>query len=68
MNELNRQVKRAQIRLNFYKLIYTLAWCCFATLLIAAMAVAIPKVWAIGVEGAVWFWSWVGGALAVGGR
>lgn len=66
MNELNRQVKRAQLRLNLFKLIYTLAWCCFATLLVAAVAVAIPKLWAIGIGGEIWFWSWVGGALAVG--
>lgn len=66
MNELNLQVKRAQFRLNLFRFIYRLAWCCFASLLVAAVAIVVPKIWAMNVNAEAWFWGWVGGALVVG--
>jgi HAMP domain-containing protein len=66
MNELTRQVQRAKRRLNRQQLLRTLVWSLFAALLVAAIGLAIPKIWPLAVESRLWMWSWVGGATIVG--
>lgn len=66
MEEITRQVKKAQWRLNLERFLNIVAWSLFATLLIGAIGLAIPKFWVIPVAADVWFWSWTGGSLALG--
>jgi len=41
-------------------------WSMFAMLLIAAVGLAIPKIWVLKVDAMAWMWSWIGGAAAAG--
>jgi hypothetical protein len=41
-------------------------WSLFATLLISAIGLAIPKIWPLPIIPTVWLWSWLGGGLAAG--
>ena len=66
MNEITDQVRRAQRRLNFHRLVHTLLTSLFVTLLVAAIGLAIPKIWPIAFDAYVWMWSWLGGALTAG--
>ena len=66
MNELNRQVRQAQRRLNAHRWLRTLAWSTFATLFVAVIGLAIPKIWPVSVDQNIWLWSWLGGAVALG--
>jgi hypothetical protein len=66
MDEIKRQVGRAQRRLILQQFLYVFGWSLFATLLIAAIGLAIPRLWVLNVEQQVWDWSWVGGGLAAG--
>lgn len=66
MEEITRQVKKAQWRLNLERFLNIVAWSLFATLLVGAIGLAIPKLWVIPVDANVWFWSWTGGSLALG--
>ena len=43
MESLQRQVRRAQVRLNVQRFLVVLSWCWFATLLAAAVAIAADK-------------------------
>lgn len=66
MDEITRQVKKAQWRLNLERFLSIVAWSLFATLLVAAIGLAIPKFWVVPVDADVWFWSWTGGSLGLG--
>jgi hypothetical protein len=66
MDDLRRQVKQARRRLLFQRFLKVLPWTWAALFLIAAIAIAIPKVWAIGVVAQAWAMSWLAGALAGG--
>ena len=66
MNDLKRQVQRARRRLVFQQFLSITLWKLFASLVVAALGVAIPKVWPVSVEASTWMWSWIGGALGVG--
>jgi len=48
MEPLERQVRRAQVRLNGQRFLIVLSWCCFATLLAAAIAIGVDKFWPFG--------------------
>ncbi len=48
MEPLQRQVRRAQIRLNVQRFLMVLSWCLFATLLLAAIAIGVDKFWPFG--------------------
>ncbi len=50
MEPLERQVRRAQVRLNVQRFLIVLSWCWFATLLAAALAIAADKVWTFGLH------------------
>ena len=48
MNQLKRQVARAQRRLNIQFFMGTFVWTLFGGLLLAAMAIAVRKLWLLG--------------------
>jgi hypothetical protein len=66
MEEIKRQVGRAQRRLLLEQFLHVFGWSLFATLLLAAIGLAVPRVWALNVQPQVWDWSWIGGGLAAG--
>ena len=62
MNELEKQVRRAQRRLGFQRFLGLLGWCWFATLLVALGLISVGKFFAMGVPA----WGWAAGALGLG--
>ena len=66
MDKIKHQVAVAHHRMITQQFLGIIAWSLFATLLIAAVGLAIPKIWVLPVDAAVWTWSWVGGSLAAG--
>ena len=62
MDELNKQVRRAQWWLGVGRFVRALGWCCFATLFLAAVLIAVDKFRPTGVEA----WIWAAGGLALG--
>ncbi|HKD36622.1 MAG TPA: hypothetical protein VKB78_07470, partial [Pirellulales bacterium] len=43
-----------------------LAWCWFAALVVAAIAIGVAKIWPLEIDAWLWAGSWIGGSLAVG--
>jgi hypothetical protein len=66
MEALRRQVAIAYRRLLMQRFLGTLAWCWFATFVIAAVGVAIPKFIPLEVDPLVWNAAWIGGAMVAG--
>ena len=71
MDEIKRQVSRARRRMVFAQFLRIAPWALFATLLLTAIGIAIPKIWvlpATATEAAkqIWLWSWVGGGVGLG--
>jgi chemotaxis protein histidine kinase CheA len=68
MEEITRQVKQAQWRLNLERFLNIVGWSLFATLVVGAIGVAIPKFVVLPetVDPDVWFWSWSAGSVALG--
>jgi hypothetical protein len=66
VEEIKRQVSRAHRRLVLQQFLAVCGWSLFATLLIAAIGLAIPRIWVLSVDKPVWDWSWIGGGLAAG--
>ncbi len=66
MDEIKRQVRVARRRLITQKFLAIGAWSLFVTLLLAAIGLAIPKIWVLPIDPQIWLWSWVGGSLALG--
>src|SRR4051812_7067219 len=64
MQELHKQVARAHRRLLWQQFAAAFSWCLFATLLVAAIAIAVSKFVAVGIEPLVWLAAWMGGAFA----
>ena len=62
MNDLHLQVKKARRRLILQQFMSVVFWCLLIGLVVAAIGVAIPKIWPVGVASHVWLWSWVGGS------
>ena len=69
MNEIRQQIASAKLRLNEGRFFSTLGWSMFAGLLLAAIAILIPKIWHLGFlktgeHHQTWVYSWVlGGAV-----
>lgn len=61
MEPLQRQVRRAQVRLNVQRFLMVLSWWLFATLLVAVLAIAADKVWTFGLHAG---WTIVGALVA----
>ena len=71
MNHIQKQVVSARRRLFFIELIRTLGLSLFIGLMIAAVALAIPKIWhlpflAEASNAETWNWTWIGGGLLLG--
>ena len=66
MEEIKRQVGRAHRRLVFQQFLRVVGWSLFATLLIAAIGLAVPRIWPLALDRQIWDWSWIGGGLAAG--
>ncbi len=66
MEEIKRQVKRAQQRLVLEQFWRVFGWSLFAVLLIAALGLAIPRIWVLNLNQQAWDLSWIGGGIAVG--
>ena len=71
MQEINKAVSIAQRRLAIGQLFSILTWAAFVSLLIAAVGVAIPKIWHLGFletqnHKDAWLYSWTLGAIVVG--
>ena len=66
METLFRQVRLAQRKLFLQQFSIALAWCWFAALLMAVVAIGVPKLWPLAFGGEAWEWGWFGGAFALG--
>ena len=66
MEEIKRQVGRAHRRLVFQQFLRVVGWSLFATLLVAAIGLAVPRIWPLALDRQIWDWSWIGGGLAAG--
>src|SRR4029453_10901232 len=66
MEEIKRQVGRAQRRLVLEQFLRVFGWSLFASLLIAVIGLAIPRIWALNIQQQIWDWSWIGGGLGAG--
>ena len=66
MEEIKRQVGRAQRRLVLQQFFTVFGWSLFATLLVATIGLAIPRLAVVDVPQQTWDWSWIGGGLAAG--
>src|SRR3954465_14205089 len=66
MEEIKRQVGRAQRRLVLQQFLRVFGWSLFATLLLAAIGLAIPRLWVLNIVQPTWDFSWIGGGLAAG--
>ena len=66
MNDLNKQVQHARRRLNYQRFLSIVFRVLTASLALAAIGVAIPKIWALTVDPIVWKWSWIGGSILGG--
>lgn len=60
MDVLKRQVGRAQFRLTMERFLACLSWCCFVSLLLAAVLIVVDKFMPLGVHYAVWLGSGLG--------
>src|SRR5438105_403336 len=66
MEDIKRQVGRAQRRLVLQQFWRVFGWSLFTTLLLAAIGLAIPRIWVLNVDQQVWDWTWIGGGVGVG--
>jgi hypothetical protein len=66
MEEIKRQVSRARRRLILQQFVSVVVWSLFAALLIAAIGLATPKIWALSLDQQIWLASWIGGGVALG--
>ena len=66
MDSIRQQVTCARRRLNFQQFVRVAPWTLFGALLLAVVALAIPKIWALNLDRSLWNGWWIGGALALG--
>lgn len=66
MDKLLNQVRRARRRLVFEQFLSRLVWCLFSTLVIATVAIALPKVFVMEGLPAGWASAWLIGAAVAG--
>ena len=71
MKEINKAVSIAQRRLAVGQFFSILTWAAFISLLVAAVGVAIPKIWHLGFLESqnhkdAWLYSWILGAIVIG--
>ena len=67
MNEINRQVNRAKQRIFVGYFFHVLAWGLFGGLILAAVGVTLPKIWAISAAAdSNWNLYWIVGGVVAG--
>ncbi|MGE0755729.1 MAG: hypothetical protein AB7F89_18110 [Pirellulaceae bacterium] len=66
MDVIQRQVAQARRRLVFQQFLRVAPLCLSVALVLAAIGMAVPKIWIIAVNRDVWMASWLGGAMAAG--
>jgi hypothetical protein len=66
LTQIRSQVIVARRRIVLQQFLAVLPWCLFATLLIAAAALAAPKLFILNIEPTQWLYAWLGGAVGVG--
>ena len=66
MEAINRQVARARRRLVLGQFVAALAWCWTVGLVIAAIGLAVAKLFPLNVNGEIWTAAWIAGTLAAG--
>jgi len=66
LTKLNTQVQQAHRRITLQRFVSGLGWSLFFTLILAVIAIAIPKIWALALAPTIWFWGWLGGSLLAG--
>ena len=66
MEEIRRQVNRAQARLVLEQFWRVFGWSLFSALLVAVIGLAIPRLWILNLNQQVWDWSWIGGSAVLG--
>jgi hypothetical protein len=66
MEEIKRQVSRARWRLVLQQFLLVMGWSLFASLLIAVVGMAIPRIWVLAIDQRVWDVSWIAGSAAFG--
>ncbi|MFV1966908.1 MAG: hypothetical protein ACC628_15895 [Pirellulaceae bacterium] len=66
MDCIRQQVACVRRRLNMQRFARIAPWTLFASLVLAALALAIPKIWAWNLDRSLWIEWWIGGAVAVG--
>ncbi len=62
MEELDRQVRRAQGRLVLQRFVGAAGWCCFAALVVALAGIIAGRIWPLGISP----WMWLSGAIGLG--
>ena len=62
MDELRKQVRRAQRRITLQRFVSVLGWCWFAALLMAFTIIVVDKYRPLPVQA----WIWIAGATALG--
>jgi hypothetical protein len=69
MEKLHQQVRRARSRLNLQSFMGLVTWSVFAWMILAVVALAVPKLWVLGFDARysqIYAWSVFGGAVALG--
>lgn len=66
MNQIYMQVRRARRRLVLQRFGHLVSWTLFGALLIALIAIAVPKIWPVEVDLQLWTVAWAGGAFVAG--
>lgn len=66
MEQIQRQVKSARRRLVVQQFLATAPWWLFGSLVVATIALAVPKIWPVGVDPNQWAIWWLAGGLAAG--
>src|SRR4029453_2540860 len=66
MAEINRKGGGANRGRAFQQFLFVVGWSLFATLLIAAIGLAVPRIWGLAVDKQAWVWFWIGGGVGAG--
>jgi DNA repair exonuclease SbcCD ATPase subunit len=66
MNQIYQQVQRARRRLLLQRFGHFVSWTLFVALLVALVAIAVPKIWPLDVTLESWAVAWAGGGFAAG--
>jgi hypothetical protein len=66
MEKLRQQVARARRRLILGQFFAAIAWCWTIAFAIAAIGLAMAKLFPLNIDGRIWMVAWIGGALVVG--